>query len=261
MLRGEKKKPGIKQSTFDKAVKHLHERGGFNVAMLRDEPISELRSETVRALTDALDSALIETEVPEELTEKLRRDVFVFSGCKTYHELREASQMLLDDNGQIKPMRQFVQEVKELHPKYNERYLEAEYEFAVTSGQSAAQWAAWQEDGDEYDLQYRTAGDSDVRPEHAALEGVTLPVSDSFWAMYMPPNGWRCRCVVQQIRRDKYPHTDHEQAIRLGEDATTSKDEHGRNRSEMFRFNPGAQGTVFPPHHPYYRNVPEEAKK
>lgn len=260
-LRGEKKPPALKKSTFERAVKHLHERGRFNVSMLKDEPIAALRSETAEVLGKALDDALIETQMPEELTEKLRKDVFVFSGCKTYHELREASQMLLDDNGQIKPMRQFIDEVKVLHPKYNEHYLAAEYEFAVTSGQSAAQWAAIQEDGDDYDLQYRTAGDNDVRPEHAALEGVTLPPSDSFWNMYMPPNGWRCRCVVQQVPKLKYPQSDHDKALQLGERATTDNDTHNRNRAEMFRFNPGLQQVVFPPHHPYYRNVPDEAKK
>lgn len=242
-------------------MKHLHAYGGFNVSMLEDEPIVRLKEETARVLAGALDDALIETEVPEEMAAKLRQDVFVFSGCKTYHELREASQMLLDENGQVKPMRQFISEVKDLHPKYNERYLEAEYEFAVTSAQSAAQWADLQQDGDDYNLQYRTAGDNAVRQEHAALEGVTLPPSDSFWTMYMPPNGWRCRCVVQQVRRGKYAESDHSSALRLGEQATTSLDSQGRNRSEMFRFNPGAQQVLFPPNHPYYRNVPDETRK
>lgn len=229
--------------------------------MLEDQPVVELQNETVRCLNDALDFGLEKSDMPEEMSEKLRNDVFVFSGCKTYHELKEASQMLLDERGQIKPLHRFVSDVKELHPKYNERYLEAEYDFAVTSAQSAAQWVEFKEDGDDYDLQYRTAGDPQVRPEHAALEGVTLPPSDSFWNMYMPPNGWHCRCTVEQVRIGKYERSDHGEAVQAGNQATTSTDAQGRNRSEMFRFNPGSQGVVFPPTHPYYSNVPDEVKK
>lgn len=251
----------FKAEKFNKAIEHLHVKKGLTSGILKDEPVVDLINETARVLNDAVDTALMDAEVPEEMTAKLRDDVFIFSGCKTYHELKEASQMLLDETGRIKPLHKFVEDVREIHPKYNEQYLGAEHNFAVTSAQSAAQWAAWEEDGDDYDLQYCTALDNDVRPEHAALEGITLPVSDNFWLSYMTPNGWKCRCTVKQVRKGKYSESDHDKAIRLGEQATTSLDNNGRNRAEMFRFNPGAQGVVFPPNHPYYRNVPAEAKK
>ena len=37
------------------------------------------------------------------------------------------------------------------------------------------------EDGDRYNLQYRTANDGKVRPEHATMHGITLPPSYPFW--------------------------------------------------------------------------------
>lgn len=46
---------------------------------------------------------------------------------------------------------------------------------------------------------YVTVGDSRVRPEHAALEGTTLPKDDPFWERYYPPNGWSCRCQAVPI--------------------------------------------------------------
>lgn len=57
----------------------------------------------------------------------------------------------------------------------------------------AGKWERIEKDGDEYLLQYRTAGDDKVSPEHASLNGVTLPPSDTFWDEYYPPNGWNCR--------------------------------------------------------------------
>ena len=253
--------PRFRVSVFDKAARHLYDKGAFNDTMLEDKPLADLRNETVRCLNYALDTALIDGDIPETMAAKLRDDVFVFSGCKTYHELREVSQMLVDETGQIKPLHRFVQDVKEVYPTYNERYLEAEQNFAVTSAQMAAKWADFEADGDRYDLQYFTAGDNDVRPDHAQLDGITLPVSDPFWMQYTPPNGWNCRCGVKQVLRDKYPESDSAQARELGEQATTNLDAQGRNRAEMFRFNPGAQQVVFPPNHPYYTNVPEELKR
>ena len=60
----------------------------------------------------------------------------------------------------------------------------------------AGKWEQTEQDGDRYNLQYRTQRDKKVRPEHAALDRVTLPMSDTFWQEYYPPNGWNCRCYV-----------------------------------------------------------------
>jgi hypothetical protein len=103
-------------------------------------------------------------------------------------------------------------------------------------------------------LQYRTAGDSHVREEHALLHGTTLPVDDPFWDKYFPPLGWNCRCTAVQVRKDKYPVSDSTTALQAGERATESK------KQQIFRFNPGKEGKVFPPKHPYYK-TPAEAKK
>lgn len=46
-------------------------------------------------------------------------------------------------------------------------------------------------------LQYRTAGDSRVRPQHRAWNGLIYRIDDSFWQTHYPPNGWGCRCTVR----------------------------------------------------------------
>lgn len=109
----------------------------------------------------------------------------------------------------------------------------------------AAKWEQFQEDGDRYNLQYRTARDGRVRPEHEALDRVTLPPSDPFWQSYFPPNGWNCRCTVVQVRKSKYPETPHDEAMQRGEEAT-AKDKRG-----IFRFNPGIEQKTMPDYNPY----------
>lgn len=253
------KKPRFRVAVFREAVKWLHGEGAFAADQIEAKPVRELIDETVSCLGVSLKDGLKDNDIPAEMNDKLNRDVFVFSGCKTYHQLREVSQLLRDDQGRIKPFRKFYDEVKAIHHEYNERYLQAEQEFAVHAAQSAAQWAEIERDGDEYDLQYRTANDKRVRPSHAELEGLTRPCSDPCWSEIMPPNGWKCRCRVVQVRKGKYDYTDEDTALRLGREATTDFDSQGRNRAEMFRFNPGKDKVIFPKHHPYY-NLSTQAK-
>jgi SPP1 gp7 family putative phage head morphogenesis protein len=46
-------------------------------------------------------------------------------------------------------------------------------------------------------LQYRTAGDARVRPQHRMWNGLIFPIDDAFWKTHYPPNGWGCRCTVR----------------------------------------------------------------
>jgi hypothetical protein len=112
--------------------------------------------------------------------------------------------------------------------------------------------AKWEEfsDNDRYELQYRTAGDTRVRDSHDKLRDTTLPKSDPFWSSYTPPNGWNCRCTVVEVLKDKFPKSDSEDSIKKGEAATTQLGKNGKNRLEIFRFNPGADKKLFPPLHP-----------
>lgn len=109
----------------------------------------------------------------------------------------------------------------------------------------AAKWEQFRKDGDRYHLQYRTAGDDKVRPEHAALNRVTLPIDDPFWHDYYPPNGWNCRCTVVQVRKSKYPVTPHDEAMALGDEAT------GNDTKGIFHFNPGIEQKTIPDYNPY----------
>jgi SPP1 gp7 family putative phage head morphogenesis protein len=185
---------------------------------------------------------------------KLRNDVFVFSGCKSIAELREATSLLVDQDGKIRSWNDFKTEMNKLHQLYNVSYLEAEHNFATQSATMAASWHQDSEgDPERYLMQYRTANDDRVRESHLVMNGITLPATDPFWAEYYPPNGWRCRCKAPRVLKSKYGPTDKNQAMTYGDEATTQIDKDGRNRLAMFRFNPGRDQVIFPPNHPYYK--------
>ncbi len=192
-----------------------------------------------------MDNAFRQVEMSDGMRSRLQESDWIFSGMKTFHELNEAFPSLLDENGERKTFERFLNDVQSIDRTYNQNYLRAEYNYAEASAEMAAKWEAYEEDGDDYYLQYRTAGDDKVRPEHAALNGITLPMSDPFWDEYYPPNGWNCRCTVVQVLKDKYPATDRSEAYRRGREALV-KDTKG-----MFRFNSGKQGKTFPDYNPY----------
>ncbi len=228
---------------FEGMMRHLFEEKGasLRIEIVSDKPVQDFIAEHARAL----DSSFETTPMSDTMRGRLQQSDYIFSGIKTFHELNEAFPSLIDENGNRKPFERFLSDVREIDETYNRNYLRAEYNFCHASAQMAAKWEQIEADGDRYDLQYRTAGDDKVRPEHAELNGVTLPPSDPFWRIYYPPNGWNCRCTAVQVRKSKYAETPHDEAMQRGERAT-AKDKRG-----MFQFNSGIEQKSFPDYNPY----------
>lgn len=232
----------------EKAFKSLHKNGGY-----RPEDLKKVREyRQLIGATAKLFSDQIPQEVPQEMKDYLQKDAFIFSGMRTHSQLAEAHSLLRNEKGEVRPYYQFEQDILNLNEKYNRNYLEAEYLFAKSSAQSAANWANYSDDTGRYLLQYRTAGDERVRESHAALNRTTLPKDAGFWLSYYPPNGWRCRCTVVEVRAARYDVSDEDRAITEGERATTQIGKNGKNKLEMFRFNPGKERRIFPKQNAYY---------
>jgi len=215
--------------------------GSFSIDIMADSKVQKL----IEAHADVLNRNIQRVEMSETMRKRLTRSNYIFSGMKTFHELNEAFPSLLDSNGNRKTFEAFLNDVRKIDNTYNSNYLRAEYNFVQSSAEMAAKWERFSEDGDRYNLQYRTANDGKVRPEHAALNGVTLPPSDPFWEEYYPPNGWNCRCTVVQVRKSKYPATPHDEAMALGEEALQ------RDTKGIFHFNPGKEQKTTPNYNPY----------
>ena len=213
----------------------------FRIEILETPKMQEF----IETHSAALDSSFQQVKMSDAMRQRLQRSNYIFSGMKTFHELNEAFPSLIDENGNRKPFEQFLNDVQKIDRTYNHNYLRAEYNFCQASADMAAKWEGFMQDGDRYNLQYRTQRDKKVRPEHAALDRVTLPMSDTFWQEYYPPNGWNCRCTVVQVRKSKYPETPHDEAMALGEEAT------GKDTKGIFHFNPGIEQKTIPDYNPY----------
>lgn len=228
---------------FKDAMKAIFNQKGssFSIDIMADGNVQNL----IEAHAGVLDRNLQRLEMSDLMRQRLTRSNYIFSGLKTFHELNEAFPSLLDENGNKKTFERFLNDVRKIDETYNANYLRAEYNFVQASAEMAAKWEGFMEDGDHYYLQYRTQHDDKVRPEHASLDRVTLPPSDSFWESYYPPNGWNCRCTVVQVLKRKYEPTPHDEAMSLGEEALQT------DKKGIFRFNSGKEQKTFPDYNPY----------
>lgn len=246
-------KPDFDDTAFFDAAGMVYRAGAFDASQLATPEARRLIAETLRHLDTAI-AAGIPNETPEVVRYALENNAFIFSGFKAFHTLREVGLSLTTDKGDIKPFEQFRKDVETVNNRYNHNYLYAEYNHAVGASLMASRWQQIEKDGDRYDLQYRTAQDDRVREDHAILHGTTLPPSDPFWSLYLPPNGWNCRCTAVQVRKGKYPQSDPGLAMLRGNNCTDA------TKQQIFRYNPGKDLQLFPPKHPYYK-APKAAKQ
>lgn len=236
-------------NTVSIAYKKLQQKGSYSAKDITN--YVELIDETNAVFQKAMKEGIKDNVIPAAMKRALDEDIYIFSALKTHAQLFEASRLLTTDDGKVKSFNQFSKDVASIQTNYNQTYLEAEYQFAVSSAQQAGNWADIEANKGRYNLQYRTAGDDKVRVSHQDLNGITLPVEDAFWNSYYPPNGWRCRCVAKEVLKSKYQESNSIASEEKGKKATSLIGKDGKNRLEIFRFNPGKQKVIFPPNHPY----------
>lgn len=104
-----------------------------------------------------------------------------------------------------KSYNEFKARAAEITRTFNDRWQRTEYRTAVQVAEAASNYRQLRRRADIFPYWvYRTAGDGQVRPSHAALDGLTLPASDPAWRKIFPPNDWNCRCRVEAIMADEF---------------------------------------------------------
>ncbi len=176
----------------------------------------------------------------QKMLASLRENVYVFSAAKSYQQTKEISSLISNEKGLV-PFREFEKEASKVFDKYNKHYLSAEYNSAVAQSRSASMWMDFVKQKGVYNqLQYHTVGDARVRFEHKVLDGIIRPLNDKFWDLYMPPNGWNCRCTVLQTVDE------------VNTDLSTKTPPTTKEVPPIFRFNAGKEKIIFSPAHPYF---------
>lgn len=226
------------QEAVNRVLKDAH-NSDYNA-----ELASITAQELARITAKEYSSINVDWNAPDtEMMQRLTRDVWQFSSAKNYQQMRDLTLLLKDEKGELRSFSDFKNEASKVTDRYNENWMETEYNTAVASSQNAARWTEFQKDKDVIpNLEYQTVGDGAVRTEHQLLDGIVKHIDDVFWASHYPPNGWGCRC----------------EAIQTLEISTTPV-----NRTptiiipKMFRTNLASDSLIFPKGHPYYVEIPQ----
>lgn len=178
-----------------------------------------------------------------EVAAALNQNIYAFSAAKTFQQVKDMQNFIVDSKGIIRPFRDFFRDIKPLYDQYNVEWLRTEFDTTIAQAQNAAKWQDIQADKDIFpNLQYITAGDTKVRPEHAEWDGIIRPVDDPFWFDHYPPNGYSCRCDTIKLEADKQ--------ITDISNVTT-------NQEKLFKMNPGQDALIFKEvgseKHPYFK--------
>jgi SPP1 gp7 family putative phage head morphogenesis protein len=177
----------------------------------------------------------------------LEKNTFYFSAAKNYWNVKELNHALIGDDGKVKSFSKFKEAADAINEKYNVTHLRAEYNHAIASSQMARQWQDIKKaSGTHPYLKYVTAGDAHVRALHANWNGIIRKWDDAFWNNYYPPNGWNCRCDIEQLQNatetspSKLPNI------------TDKTDGEKLDIHPLFQTNCAKNGEVFPATHPYH---------
>jgi SPP1 gp7 family putative phage head morphogenesis protein len=182
-----------------------------------------------------------------DLMVQLRRNIYAFAAFKNHSNIKDMVDFLQED-GKVVSFSDFKAKAEQIGKIYNVNWLQSEYDTALAQSELAVKWGDIQRDKERLPLlQYNAVNDERTRPAHAALDGVTLPVDDPFWDEFYPPNGWKCRCAVQQLA-----------------DGETKEPVTIPNDKEIplsFRNNTGKTGQLYSEEHPYFKRTTKKDKE
>lgn len=185
-----------------------------------------------------------------ELLEELRTNVYLFSGGKAYHQLKEYRSLLFDENEDLRSKREFTRLGAAEFEKWNEAWGLTERQTAIGQAQMAIKWNEIEANKDLLPiLEFSTNGKA--CPICAPYDKFTAPVKDKVWSWATPLLHFNCECIILQHEADKEISNKarYKEISDLKETVPID-----------FQINPGKDKVIFPDTHPYF-DVPKEDVK
>lgn len=181
-----------------------------------------------------------------ELLAELRENTWLFSAAKTFQQTKEMTGLLIDEDGNVRTAREFNKLGRETFEQWNNLWGTTEYNTAIGQAQSASKWNEIEKNAKVLPmLRYSAVLDKNTSDICKPLDGIVAPIGDKIWGRVAPLNHFRCRCVLLQEDGTVEPTPSEEKE-------RTVKEVIG-NMQPLFIMNPGKDGYVFSPDHPYFQ--------
>jgi hypothetical protein len=221
----------------------------YGGVVTRDNLPRDLYEATLDVMTKAVEKGFglnyADGPLGAGLLDDFRQNINVFSAAKTYQQVNDISNFIMDEKGDKLPFAQFKAAADEIFETYNTNWLRTEQDTAFNLAQSARNWTDIEANKNVLPMVlFSTVGDGRVRDEHAEFDGICLPVDDPFWDEHTPLLDWNCRCIVTSHESGEYPET-------------TKEDLEAKDLPEiplLFKGNPAKDGYIFDESvHPYFK--------
>jgi SPP1 gp7 family putative phage head morphogenesis protein len=150
---------------------------------------------------------IVSREVMDGLMPELRAYAFTVTGLDGFDQLAKVRDMIkaVPAGAQTwaKARKEIAAELSEdLGGKVAQRRAELLLRTHVFRGYAASRYRRLMEQVDVFPFwQYKTHGDGNVRPSHAALNGQIFPAGHQIWQRIFPPWDWGCRCLVVPLTK------------------------------------------------------------
>jgi SPP1 gp7 family putative phage head morphogenesis protein len=172
------------------------------MAEVQARPSGPLFREAIAFLQGKLPEASVAWD---DLAGPVHSKVFTVAGATTADLARDLQQSLVKGLASGTTITQFRKDFDKAVQDYGWTYKGKRgwrtaviFDANMRSAHMAGRWQQLQANKDRRPyLQYRTAGDAKVRPQHRQWNGLIFHIDDPFWQIHYPPNGWGCRCTVR----------------------------------------------------------------
>lgn len=208
----------------------------------RDNLPKDLHDALLAKFDEALVSGMSSKGLTEGLASKFKLNMKEFVFAKTFQQINDMSNFILDANGDQILFAEFKKSAMQIFNIYNGTWLETEFNTAKSITESAIRWEQIQENKDILPLlRYSTVGDGRVRKNHKKLDDIIRPVDDVFWDKNYPPNDFNCRCIVEELEEGEISDVSHIEDEEV---------------NPVFRSNPAKTGKIFSEDsHPYFNGL------
>jgi hypothetical protein len=221
--------------------------------ILRGERIDfDTWSRVSEVLRQAVDEGYDGADAPdatEAFRDALHSSVDVFSAFKVHRMQHDMAAALTDENGDLKPFKQWLNDVLPIASHQVGTWLETEYNTAVIRAHQAADWQQFEAEKDTLpNLRWNPSTSANPGADHMPFWGVVRPVDDEFWSRHRPGDRWNCKCSLSSTDE---PTTK----LPEGFEAPENDPQPG------LKDNPGKTGEVFGQDNNYVREAAPGAKQ